>query len=63
MVYAQLLLTYPKGHVLYIRLTYGKHILYNIIIPEFFMSFYVLCDCVIISIIYDIILILTLFFS
>jgi len=52
MVCEQLLLAYSKGYALYIRLTYGKHMLYNIIILESSSFFYVLHNCVTMTVIY-----------
>jgi len=70
MVWIQLLLTYTKGYVLYIRLTYSRYILYDIIILKPFLFFHISHDCItiiciivviVVAVTYNIIL--TLFLS
>ena len=51
MIYTTLIIAYPKEHVFFIRLV---NILYNIIVLESFMSFYMIYDHVIVTVIYSI---------
>ena len=49
-VYVQLYLTYSKDYILYIRLIYNEYTIYNVIIPESFIFFHMLYDCVTVTV-------------
>jgi len=53
MVYAQLHLAYSKVHIVYIRLTYYSHTIYDIIYSKHFISFSMLYDVVTMIMTYD----------
>ena len=56
LVYATILLTYSKGYMFSIRLTYVKHAIVTSFLLEASTAFYCdmwSCDCVTVTVIYD----------